>query len=271
MRIPGKRVPRTRLVRTRSSVAAVEVELSSRTMTVANPATKQRPCNCCVMLQSTPSEGTSNGFNGTAESIRRWKSDDFDSQKEQIMDYLKLYDLERYLFEVVNPAFQKNHELDAFDFFCIVIWKANRAKSKVADKLCRRDSKKRKDLNAIVGDLTSSIYEATSDKERMRIIVQDWGLRLPMASAILTVLYPERFTVYDVRVCEVLAKYRCVQDRRFDGLWAGYEGYREDVESREPSVSTLRDRDRVLWARSFEKQLREDLSTLFSKDRARNG
>jgi len=188
------------------------------------------------------------------------------------MDYLRLQDLERYVFEVVTPAFQRKHRLDAFDFFCIVIWKANRAKSNVAGRLCERDGKKRKDLNAIVEDLTSAIYEATPGKQKMRILIEDWKFRLPMASAILTVLYPEAFTVYDVRVCGVLGRHRSVQDRsRFDNLWAGYEAYLKDVKDREPSVSTLRDKDRVLWARSFEKQLKDDLSTLFSKDRARNG
>ena len=107
------------------------------------------------------------------------------------MDYLKLYDLERYLFDVVHSAFQKDKRLSAFDFFCIIIWKANRAKSKVALKLLSHDSQGRKDLNAIVGDLTSVIARATDNKERMRILIAKWEFRLPMASAILTVLYPE--------------------------------------------------------------------------------
>lgn len=106
----------------------------------------------------------------------------------------------------------------------------------------------------------------------MRILTADWKFRLPMASAILTVLYPEAFTVYDVRVCDELGKHYGIQDRsKFDGLWADYCVYLQDVRDREPSVLKLRDKDRVLWARSFEKQLREDISTLFSKDQARHG
>ena len=34
--------------------------------------------------------------------------------------------------------------------------------------------------------------------------MRDWKLRLPTASAVLTVLYPEDFTVYDQRVCKML-------------------------------------------------------------------
>ena len=130
------------------------------------------------------------------------------------MDYLKLYDLERYLFEVVRPSFQRDSELTAFDFFCIIIWKANRAKSEVAKRLIRHHGKGGTDLDAVIGDLTHQIHAARDDeKERMRILIKDWGFRLPMASAILTVLYPEIFTVYDKRVCGELGKYHCVQDR----------------------------------------------------------
>ena len=46
-------------------------------------------------------------------------------------NFLQYYDLEAYLFNVVAVRYTKNKTLTAFDFFCIVIWKANRAKSKV--------------------------------------------------------------------------------------------------------------------------------------------
>lgn len=190
------------------------------------------------------------------------------------MDYLKLYDLEGYLFDVIRPAFQRDGRLNAFDFFCIIIWKANRAKSKVAKRLrtCERGGG-REDLTAIVGDMTSTIAKATpDDREQMRVLIEDWGFHLPMASAILSVLYPETFTVYDVRVCDELNGHYGVQDKsRFDDLWAGYCAFREDVRGREPNVRDLRDKDRILWARSFAKQLNKDIRTLFIRGYTRNG
>lgn len=51
--------------------------------------------------------------------------------------YLDYYYLEQYLFDVVSARFQTVGTLSAFDFFCIVIWKANRAKSKVAKRLLK--------------------------------------------------------------------------------------------------------------------------------------
>lgn len=50
-------------------------------------------------------------------------------------DYATYYDLEGYLFSEVSGRFQRDRRLSAFDFFCVVIWKANRSKSKVARRL----------------------------------------------------------------------------------------------------------------------------------------
>lgn len=61
-----------------------------------------------------------------------------------MVEYLKLYNLEKYLFEDVRHKFLADRKLSAFDFFCIVICKANRAKSKVALRLLGQDSQKRK-------------------------------------------------------------------------------------------------------------------------------
>jgi hypothetical protein len=69
-------------------------------------------------------------------------------------DYRDYYDLERYVSETVRHRFQQDGYLSAFDFFCIVIWKANRAKSKIADKLLRDGPKKYTDLDSAVKDLT---------------------------------------------------------------------------------------------------------------------
>jgi hypothetical protein len=185
------------------------------------------------------------------------------------MDYLQLYNLERYLFDDVRSSFQKYSKLSAFDFFCIIIWKANRAKSKVALKLVAHGEGATNDLNTLVERLTFSIAKAQDDKTRMRVLIEGWSFRLPMATAVLTVLYPESFTVYDVRVCDELLNHHNVQNKtRFDDLWAGYQAYLADVRNREPTVSALRDKDRTLWAKSFEKQLNDDISTLFQKDDA---
>jgi hypothetical protein len=176
-------------------------------------------------------------------------------------DYLKYYHLEEYLFREVSNRFCNDGYITAFDFFCIVIWKANRAKSKIAKRLL---SKGYDDLDSAVKALTKSISEASEPKYRLQVLLDNWGFRLPMASAILTVLYPEEFTIYDVRVCEVLKNFQDVQNKRpFDKLWNSYEEYIKSVKAAVGENLSLRDKDRWLWGNSFASQLKKDIENKF--------
>ena len=144
------------------------------------------------------------------------------------MDHSKYYDLEHYLFQDVTKRFNDNGFIEAFDFFCIIIWKANRAKSKIAKKLI--EVSKSEDLDIICKNLTSQIYNSKSKKERLKILLDDWKFRLPMASAILTVLYPDLFTVYDYRVCKILGKYQSLVNKvSTANIIKDYLSYMEDV------------------------------------------
>jgi hypothetical protein len=179
------------------------------------------------------------------------------------IDYRKFYDLENYLFEEVSKHFSELGCLKAFDFFCIVIWKANRSKSKIAKRLL---SKGHPDLNTAVIALTKSLANAEGNKARMKILIEDWGFLLPMASAILTVLYPTSFTIYDFRVCEVLGGFHnLVNKTNFDSLWNGYESFIAAVNKVGPSEYSLRDKDRWSWGKSFSQQLEKDIAEEFQK------
>ena len=50
-------------------------------------------------------------------------------------NYSKYYDLNTYLFREVSKKYQEMGYIDAFDFFCIIIWKANRAKTNMLKKI----------------------------------------------------------------------------------------------------------------------------------------
>ena len=179
------------------------------------------------------------------------------------MDYRQLYDLESYVCDTVGPRFRTVGKLSAFDFFCIVVWKANRAKSKIAKRLLVLGHG---DLERAVGVLTSDLTAAVGPKERLRVLHRKWGFRLPMSSAILSVLYPEEFTVYDVRVCGVLGDFsRLGSITRFDRLWDGYVEYRKAVSEAVPGHLSLRDKDRFLWGKSFAEQLQHQVGSGFAK------
>lgn len=178
-------------------------------------------------------------------------------------DYLRYYDLESYLFDDVGPAYRVSGVLTAFDFFSIVIWKSNRAKSKVARRLLAKAPSD--DLHSAVRELSRALFYADTDEERLRILMVDWKLRLPMATAVLTVLWPSAFTVYDVRACDELGAYHQLANlTAFNGIWTGYQEFRAAIREAGPDGLSLRDKDRFLWARSSANQLRNYIATAFT-------
>lgn len=182
------------------------------------------------------------------------------------MDYLKYYYLEQYVFEDVHRRFHAEQSLGTFDFFSIVTWKANRAKSKIARKLLEKGAPARGDLETVVRRLTAALFQAQDHRERLRLLLQDWAFRLPMASAILTVFWPDDFTIYDTRVCDELGKYQGLADwTDFERVWQGYREYQSEVSSAGSNDLPLRDKDRYLWGRSTAQQLERDIKIRFRK------
>lgn len=182
------------------------------------------------------------------------------------MDYRQYYDLESYLLDTVRPRFAQQGYLSAFDFFCIVIWKANRAKSKLAKRLLARGYNK---LDDAVYALTSGLAQQPTAKDRLYYLWKTWGFYLPMASAILTILYPDEFTIYDWRVCEMLNGYEYLSTTsKFEKLWLGYEQYIKSVQALTPNGMSLRDGDRYLWGQSFYEQLVKDIEKGFAAAQA---
>jgi len=164
------------------------------------------------------------------------------------MNYLKYYHLENYLFEEVKSNFQKRGYLTPEEFFCIVIWKANRAKGKIKAKLLKH----KVSLEQSVKKLTNEIFKASDSKERLKILLDGWKFNLPMATAILTILYPKDFTVYDIRVRKELG----IED--FAGRKNQIEKYFSEflpMVKEKVKGEDLRDKDRYLWGKSFYEDL----------------
>ncbi len=158
-------------------------------------------------------------------------------------DYSKYYFLEGYLFGEVTNNFRKHKYLTSEEFFCIVIWKANRAKSKVKNKILKKGGS----LEGNIKKLTKKIYKTRNNEEKLRILLEEWDFGLPMATAILTVLYPDIFSVYDVRVRNQLG----IKD--FSGRKDEIKKYFNEflpVVAKQAGKS-LRDKDRYLWGKDF--------------------
>lgn len=187
------------------------------------------------------------------------------------MDYLRYYDLERYLFEDVSKRFQKEHSLSAFDFFSIIVWKANRAKSQIARKLLATQPRGKRDLESLCQQLTTDLYKAPNPKERLRLLKEEWRFALPMASAILSVCWPGDFTVYDYRVCDVLENKQLGRFHHlnnlvnFERIWDGYLAFKLKVSQATPKALSLREQDRYLWGESAASQLVADIRRGFPR------
>jgi hypothetical protein len=164
-----------------------------------------------------------------------------------LVNYLRYYDLEAYLFDHVTQVFQRRGYLTGFEFFSIVRWRTNGATAQVAHRLTASGHT---DLEAAVQLLTTEIANAESNEEKLEILLKKWGFRLPLASAILSVCYPEEFALYDRRVCDELGGFHDLANKRkFSSILQGYNEFIQAVKEAGPSRLTLRDKDRWLSAR----------------------
>lgn len=157
------------------------------------------------------------------------------------MEHKKFYNLEEYLFQDVGPRFRKTNTLSVEDFFCIVIWKANRAKTNIKKKLSKKIT-----LSESIKNIVNDLVNAKNSEEKLNIMIKNWRFGLPMASAILTVLYPEEFTVYDYRVREQLGLKDIYSVKKYFAYFL--PAVRKFAESRN---ETMRETDKELWGKSF--------------------
>ena len=162
-----------------------------------------------------------------------------------------LYDLETYLFQQVSRRFEQGRTLTPYDFFAIIVWKSNRAKTKV-----------RRGLSAAhksVETLMQQVAEARRPVDKVTLLTEIDGIGIRIASAILAVCYPSQFTVLDYRAWETLGSFQVAGlPGSIPTTPNAYVQYCEAcIALAEKEGLSLRDLDRVLWARSWEDDLRD--------------
>ena len=169
-------------------------------------------------------------------------------------DYLKYYDDERYLLEEVGPKFRVSGSLEATDFLMILVWKANRA---VTHHIRRLRKLGNCSFAEATGRIAASLHSRSDRKERLQVLISDWEFALPTATAVLAMLYPHEFTVYDIVVCEQLRHAYKPNLYAGDSWWDEYESYHNKVVASTPSEFCLRDKDRYLTGQSYYKWLQD--------------
>lgn len=181
-------------------------------------------------------------------------------------DYLKYYwREEKYLEDEIRPAFVRNHFLTPEQFFAIIRWKFPGLGSiPIRNALLRKNPS----LKDAVKQLTGGIANAKTRKEKLRCLLPSQseknGIRLAMASAILTVLYPKQFSVYDRNVRKQL-KHPTKKDKTYPDITDSPKAVERYIDEYLAQVQefantnhcSLRNADRTLWGKSWHEDLQD--------------
>lgn len=107
----------------------------------------------------------------------------------------------------------------------------------------------------MVKHLTNKIYKAKTNEEKLNTLLHVKGIGLAMASAILTVLYPNDFTIFDYRVWGQVKK--SSEPREINSA-RQYFGFVKRIKGLEANLS-LRDTDRNMWGKSWYEDMQKFL------------
>ena len=111
---------------------------------------------------------------------------------KEINKYIGLYDTEKHLFQVVGPSVQVRGYLSFDDFYKICMWKSVRQKNNYIEN--KNDIEK----------TSRGAFAEADEARKIEILCELKGVGIPTASAILTVVFPEKYAVIDVRCLEML-------------------------------------------------------------------
>jgi len=112
--------------------------------------------------------------------------------KTQIEKYISLYYVENYLYEKVGVNAKKREFLKFSEFFEICMWKSSRPK--------RRYLKNEK----LIEKITKEAFAESDETKKIKLLCTLDGVGIPTASALLSVAYPKKYPIIDIRCLEQL-------------------------------------------------------------------
>ena len=184
-----------------------------------------------------------------------------------LLDPIAYYSPETLLFPALAQSFADTGTLDPLGLYLILDWKASRARTRHRDRLIGLAGS----FNAAVKMIDADLHAATTPEQRLGLLLTKWEFRLPTASAILTVLYPDTFTIYDIRVCNTLGAFHKLGDMKWSPeAWQEYQRFVVAVRGKAPQGLNLRDCDRWLWGQNKQETLRNELAAPNSVPPVRN-
>lgn len=108
--------------------------------------------------------------------------------------YLDLYNIEDYLFRIIGPRIRMRGFIEFDEFYQICMWKSARQKQNYI-----------KNKN-IINDISRKAFVEKDESSKIKQLLELKGVGIPMASAILTIVFPDKYAVIDVRCIQMLNK-----------------------------------------------------------------
>ncbi|WP_157173631.1 hypothetical protein [Pseudaminobacter salicylatoxidans] len=171
--------------------------------------------------------------------------------------YRRYANVETNLFPEIADKFQSKGVLDPVDLWAILSWKANRSKTKHRRRM---EQIAAAPFLEAAASFSSDISKGATPKDRLRAVMDKWDFRLPTATAILTILYPDEFTVYDYRVCGQIGGFHNLRNQTFsDHLWTQYQAFKLAAIEAAPRGLTLREVDHYHWGKSWHADAIKDI------------
>ncbi len=171
---------------------------------------------------------------------------------KDISQYIEMYDMERYLFSVVGASVRGRGYLSFDEFYKICMWKSARQKQRY---ILNKET---------IEEISKTAFLLDDETIKIELLCQLKGVGVPTASAILTVVFPDKYAVIDIRCIDVLrssmfgyqiSKYISVK------TWIEYLKIMREL-AQENGV-TPRELDMTLFAMHKKQQEREDYRNLY--------
>lgn len=149
--------------------------------------------------------------------------------------YLALYNIEDYVFKVIGRKARKRGCLTFNEFYCIGMWKSARQKPNYLKN------------KKLVKFLTKEAFKQPDEKKKITSLLIMRGVGIPTASALLTVVYPDKYAIIDIRCVEMLKKlgFKLKSSMTLKN-WLNYLQITRDL-AKENNI-TPRELDKVLFA-----------------------
>jgi hypothetical protein len=163
------------------------------------------------------------------------------------VNYIEFYNDENVLFEKIGPEFRQGMDPSVMHFEALLAWKSDRPGDTHWMRLMKICGGT---MENAVAALCADIRSAKDHKTRLEVLIRKWEFKLPTAVTILTVFYPEFFTMYDERTRRQTDTKNWSQRTSFTpDLWEHYCEFKDKIVALAPYGLSLRDADRYVMGK----------------------